>query len=321
MADAVRAGRMSRREGGPVRVGVDRLLAGQRFGRVAARSGAVRARAAVLLWHRIRPEGPQLHEVVRSVASDMFAAQLDVLDEIGEVVPLSDLEATRRSTRPRFALTFDDDDAGHVEYTLPILRERQFTATFFLSGRWREARGPYWWELLERRVRDDGLDVVAAAHGHPEAPDVPSLAAALTGTSEARQLAATSGTAGTEPMSAAQAGTLVTAGMEIGFHTIDHPSLPTLADQELAAAVSDGRDELADELRTTITRFAYPHGHVDDRVSDVVRAGNYRSAWTTSKRTVARGEDRMRLGRWDLSRLDATAFRLALVRGLARPGP
>lgn len=321
MADGVRADRTTRRQDGSVRAGVDRLLAGHRSGRVAARWGALRGRAVALLWHRIRPEGPYAHEAVRAVASDTFAAQLDVLGEIGDVVPLSDLEESRRSARPRFALTFDDDDVGHVEYTLPILQERQLTATFFLSGRWREARGPYWWELLERRVRDDGLAVVAAAYGRPEASDVPSLAAALTGTDEARQLAATTGTVGPESMSGPQARVLAAAGMEIGFHTLDHPSLPTLPDQELMAAVSDGRDELADELRTTITRFAYPHGHVDDRVSDAVRTGDYRSAWTTSKRMVAGGEDRMRLGRWDLSRLDAAAFRLALVRGLARPGP
>jgi peptidoglycan/xylan/chitin deacetylase (PgdA/CDA1 family) len=274
-----------------------------------------------LLWHRVRPEGPYAHEAVRAAASDTFAAQLDALVEIGEVVPLSDLEKPRRAARARFALTFDDDDAGHVDYTLPILQERQLTATFYLSGRWREARGPYWWELLERRVRDHGFDAVAAAHGRPEAIDVPSLAALLTGTDQARQLAAAAPTAGPAPMSVAQAEALVAAGMEIGFHTVEHPSLPALSDRELAAAVLEGRDELADELGTAITRFAYPHGHVDDRVSNVVRAGDYRSAWTTSKRTVMRGEDPMRLGRWDLSRLDATAFRLALVRGLARPGP
>lgn len=300
---------------------VDRVLARPVAGRVAARIGGVRGRGIALLWHRVRPEGAHPHEVVRGVATEAFAQQLDVLCRLGDIVPLEELERPRGRGRPRFALTFDDDDPGHAEHTLPLLAAHDLPATFFLSGRWRGGSGPYWWELLEAEVRTVGAPAVAVAYGLPPDTDPVRIAATLTGTSRADALARTSETAGRPPMDQPAAARLVAAGMEIGFHTRDHPSLPTLRDDELRAAVHVGRAELAAELGVLIVRFAYPHGHVDDRVAAAVRAQGYRSAWTTRKRTVSRGQDPMLLGRWDLGHLDIDGFRLAVLRALARPSP
>jgi peptidoglycan/xylan/chitin deacetylase (PgdA/CDA1 family) len=286
---------------------------------VALRIAAARGRGLALLWHRVRPAGPRDDEAVRAVATAALATQLDLLLEIGEVVPLAALEEAERSARPRFALTFDDDDAGHLEHTLPLLRERVLPATFFLSGRWQGDDGPYWWEVLEARVRDEGVAVVASSYGLPPDTTVERIAVALTGTRSAVELAAASRGAGSPPMSREQARALVEAGMEIGYHTRHHPSLPTLADDDLRDAVGEGRARLAAELETPVTTFAYPHGHVDDRVAAAVSAGGYRSAWTTSKRVAARGEDPMRLGRWDLGHRDLDTFRAAVLLGVARP--
>jgi peptidoglycan/xylan/chitin deacetylase (PgdA/CDA1 family) len=285
---------------------------------VALRVAAARGRGLALLWHRVRPTGPRDDEAVRAVATAALAAQLDLLLELGQVVPLPALEEAARSARPRFALTFDDDDAGHVEHTLPLLRERGLPATFFLSGRWQEDDGPYWWEVLEARVRAEGAPSVATSYGLPPDTTVERIAVALTGTRAAAELAAVNRGAGPSPMTLEQARALVDAGMEIGYHTRHHPSLPTLAAADLGDVVEEGRARLAAELDTPVTTFAYPHGHADDRVAAAVSAGGYRSAWTTSKRVAARGEDPMRLGRWDLGHRDLDAFRSAVLLGLAR---
>jgi peptidoglycan/xylan/chitin deacetylase (PgdA/CDA1 family) len=297
----------------------DRLLSVPPAGRMAGVLGAARGRGIALLWHRIRPEGPRPHEAVRSVSCEDFARQLDILLQLGDIVPLRDLERPRRAGRPRFALTFDDDDAGHVEHTLPLLRDRGLVASFFLSGRWRDGLGPYWWEHLEARVRDEGLGRVATSLGVPPETDVARLAAVLTATPQTTDVCSDGSTPGPSPMSLPEARTLVAAGMEIGFHTVHHPSLPTLRAGALRAAVFDGRDELAAELGTSVMRFAYPHGHVDERVAAAVRAAGYRSAWTTSKRVIDGGADLMRMGRWDLGHLGIDAFRAAILRGLVRP--
>ena len=299
----------------------DRMLRHRSVERLAYRSGAYRGRGIALLWHRIRPGGPSPDEVVRSVSTSTFASQLAALEELGEIVPLRELEDHRRSARPRFALSFDDDDPGHAEHTLPLLVSRGLPATFFLSGRWRHAQGPYWWEVLEDRIRERGAAAVALDHGLSHHADAPAIAAALTGTSRAEDLARTTPRQRHATMTAEHAAALVAAGMEIGFHTLHHPSLPTLDDGQVRSAVTDGRDALAAELATPIVRFAYPHGHADAQVAATVGVSGYRSAWTTTKRVTCRGDDPMLRGRWDLGHRDAEAFRAALVRGLARPRP
>jgi peptidoglycan/xylan/chitin deacetylase (PgdA/CDA1 family) len=300
---------------------VDRALRRPAAVRAAALLGAFRGRGLALLWHRVGPTGPRPGEAVRTVANDEFATQLDLLATLGDVVPLAELERPGRTNRPRFALTFDDDDAGHVHHTLPLLLDRGLPATFFLSGRWLTGDGPYWWEVLEARIRVEGIPAVASSYGLPSDVGAPRIAAELTGTTEAAALAEVAVASAPPPMSRSDALQLVDAGMEIGFHTRHHPSLPTLRSSRLREALTAGRDELAADFGVAVDRFAYPHGHVDAAVAVATAAAGYRSAWTTAKRSVVRGCDPHQLGRWDLGHLDADAFRTALLRGLVRPEP
>lgn len=302
------------------RSAVDRILRNRALGSLACSVGAVRGRGIALLWHRIRPQGPQPTECVRAVSTSAFTDQLDLLQELGEVVPLAELESSGRQRRPRFALSFDDDDPGHVQCTLPILSERNLPATFFLSGRWIHREGPYWWEVLEARIRREGLGMVAEAYGLAPNIDAQEIARQLTGTSHAAELARDSSTSPLSVMERHHAQALVAAGMEIGFHTLHHQSLTSVDSSVAREAISVGRNELSDTLGTPIVRFAYPHGHTDRSVTDVVRSRGYASAWTTAKRAVTSGDDRMKRGRWDLGHLAPEMFRSTLIRGLARPG-
>lgn len=284
---------------------------------------ATRQRAIVLLWHRIAPDGPQPHEVVPTVAVARFREQLNLLQQLGSVVSLDACENSVASTdgRPMFALTFDDDDARHAQHVLPALVEMGLPATFFLSGRWLHDRGPYWWELLEEEIADVGLAAVAGRHGLPPDTSAPHLGRALTGTTAAAELADAARQATNPPMGPRDAAALVAAGMEIGFHTIDHDLLPGVPDPALEEAVTAGRDRLAAALGVSMDRFAYPHGGADDRTSVAVARAGYRSGWTTTKRTVRPSDQPMLRGRWDVGHQSLDRMGRLLLRGLARPGP
>ena len=56
--------------------------------------------------------------------------------------------------------------------------------------------------------------------------------------------------------------------MTIGFHTRRHDALLWLSDDELDAALRDGREELERIVGRTLDVIGYPHGHADDRVAD-----------------------------------------------------
>jgi peptidoglycan/xylan/chitin deacetylase (PgdA/CDA1 family) len=303
------------------RHGFDRVARNRRVERAACRSAAARGRGIVLLWHRIRDEGPNVTEPVRAVSTASFVEQLDVLMELGDVVSLAEMESSRPRRRPSFALTFDDDDPGHAETTLPILVARGLPATFFLSGRWREQHGPYWWEVLEARIRTEGPGRIAAEYGLNESSDAEEIARSLLGTSHAEELAEAAPKTPWPTMEAHHARALTAAGMEIGFHTVHHPSLASLDEESVKRAVSVGRSELSEELDTPVIRFAYPHGHTNRSVADAVRTEGYTSAWTTAKHVVSRRGDDMLNGRWDLGHRTTDVFRSVLVRGLARPRP
>lgn len=301
----------------------DRLLRSPLVRRAALRVGAARRRTIVLLWHRIAPEGPQPHEVVPTVRLDRFGDQLDLLQELGAIVPLAtcDDDGEYEDGRPRFALTFDDDDVRHARHVLPALIERNLTATFFLSGRWLHGHGPYWWELLEQEIVDEGIEAVARRHGLSPDVTAPRLGQVLTGSAAARELASRARLSGHPPMTAHDAAALVTAGMEIGFHTIDHDVLPDLAGQALVAAVTKGRDRLAASVGAPLERFAYPHGRVDPHTAAAVGRAGYRSAWTTTKQTVRPGDPPTLRGRWDVGHKALDEIHRILLRGLARPTP
>jgi peptidoglycan/xylan/chitin deacetylase (PgdA/CDA1 family) len=303
------------------RYGFDRVARNRTLERAACWSAAALGRGIALLWHRIRDQGPTATEPVRAVSTAAFVEQLDILLELGDVVSLVELESARRRRRPSFALTFDDDDPGHTETTLPILVARGLPATFFLSGRWRDQHGPYWWEVLEARIRTEGIESIASAYGLPESADAEEIARSIVGTVHASELAEAAHKTTWRTMEAHQARALAAAGMEIGFHTLHHPSLPGLDSAGVRGAVSGGRNELSDELETPIIRFAYPHGHTNRDVADAVKAEGYTSAWTTERHVVFRDGDQMLGGRWDLGHRTLDAFRSTLVRGLARPRP
>ena len=140
------------------------VLLGQRsIAAVGGRLAARRGRALALVYHRVRPQPVRTYEVVPCVPVEQFRGHVETLLAMGDIVPVDELIIARRSRRPRFALTFDDDYATHVRHVLPVLRGLSVPATFFLSGRALHGLGPYWWEVLEAWMRHDGTEQVAKA--------------------------------------------------------------------------------------------------------------------------------------------------------------
>ncbi|GJG86371.1 hypothetical protein tb265_15520 [Gemmatimonadetes bacterium T265] len=297
--------------------------------RGALRVAAARGRALVLLYHRVTPAGASPADVVPVVSTARFRAQLEALAAAGDVVPLAALDEpadTRR--RPRFALTFDDDEPAHVEHALPVLRALGLPATFFLMGRALHGLGPPWWVLLEREIARRGLRATADALG--VAAGTPGeLAAACEGTLLAERVArAFAPGEGASLLSAADVRALAAAGMEVGFHTLHHLVLTGLSAADARAALHDGRAALAAAAGAAVERVSYPHGCVDARVAALARDVGYQAAYRTGGRPVATPvgarADRWSLGRWEPGPLVPdtlvahAAFRLTLPAGAPR---
>ena len=74
-------------------------------------------------------------------------------------------------------------------------------------------------------------------------------------------------------------GQLASDGWEIGSHTVTHPRLPALDDQELARELGDSRHEVLARVGHCDT-IAYPYGAADRRVADAAAAAGYRNGLT-----------------------------------------
>lgn len=292
--------------------------AGLRAGIAAARR---RRRDLVLMYHRLAPGGARPHEVVPCVDPAIFRRQVQVLGDLGEIVPLRSLLQPRTASDPvRFALTFDDDYASHLRHASPVLREVGAPATCFLSGRQLAGAGAYWWEVLEACIEESGIAAVAAALGLSPGPPA-SLAAQAEGTQVSRRLAERGSTTPADHLSHAQIAQLSDAGWTVGFHTVDHEVLPRLDDAGVHAALRAGVSDLADAAGQPVDLLGYPHGKADARVARAARSAGFRAAWTGDALPMRHSDDPFLLGRYEPGPLEVDAFAAMVAIRLNRLAP
>jgi peptidoglycan/xylan/chitin deacetylase (PgdA/CDA1 family) len=295
-----------------------RALRASSVGEVVRRIGALRGRGLVLVYHRIDEDGRPAGQVVPSVPARVLGRQLDALEEVGEIVPLQTLLHERsRTARPRFAVTFDDDFATHVDHALPILRDRGVPATFFLSGRSLLGLGSYWFQMLEQLIDTRGMSEVSHLIGTrgegvqslvTACENDPSLQKAVE--DESHDVSLNLDRSGIEVLAAAD--------MAIGFHTLRHEVLTRLDDSALDAALAQGRKELETVVGHPLLHFAYPHGKADRRTANRIRDAGYEAAWTGRPCSMHPSDDPYLLGRWEPGRLEVDDFLVGVSVRLTR---
>jgi peptidoglycan/xylan/chitin deacetylase (PgdA/CDA1 family) len=288
--------------------------------RAALRLPRARGRALVLVYHRVAPDGPAPHEVVRSLPSALFARQLHTLRQIGEIVPLPQLPAAlTQGSGPYFAITFDDDHPGHRPHALAVLDAVGAHATFFLSGRAIHGIGPYWWSLVEESIRVRGIETTRDLLGLTSATTPADLAVALEGFPLIDELPRLLGGSLQPPMPVADIAALTRAGMTVGFHTLRHQVMTTLSAAARETALTEGRDALAAASGAPVDLLAYPHGLANADVAAAAERAGFRAAYAAGGRPISARSDRFLLGRWEPGFLEGEAFAAALTLRLLRP--
>lgn len=201
-----------------------------------------RSREAVFLcYHSIAERGaPYL-----ALAPELFERQLALLRRFGYrsggLADLRRLAGGERLRRPTAFLTFDDGFRDNFSVAQPLMAEYGFRPlVFVLPTLLGEGRGFEWPEM-------------AAAHA--ESPDV---LRSLTW-SEVERMAE--------------------RGAEFGSHTLSHPHLPELDDEQLAAELAESRRMLTERLGSC-EALAYPFGEWDARVARAAGAAGYEFAFS-----------------------------------------
>jgi peptidoglycan/xylan/chitin deacetylase (PgdA/CDA1 family) len=73
----------------------------------------------------------------------------------------------------------------------------------------------------------------------------------------------------------------ISAGHEIGSHTLSHPFLTQLSRVQAREEIAASRRKLEDLFGRSILHFCYPYGDCDDHVRELVREADYQTACTT----------------------------------------
>lgn len=304
-----------------------RLVRSRAIGRALRSLAARRCHGLVLVYHHIGAPVPERARILPSITVATLRAHLEALAGIVRLVTVGELlrvtsSGAASAGQPLVAVSFDDDLESHVTTALPELQRLGVPATFFLSGRALHDRGPYWFQRLEAWLAVDGLADVAGRLGVTAAtPEALLLACEGNAALRAAVVEAT-GPLGTLPvLGRAGIEALVTSGMEVGFHTLDHPPLPDLDDPGLARALALGRDTLAGVAGRPVHLLAYPHGRADRRCAAAARAAGYAAALTGRASPIRAGDDPFLLGRWEPGELTADDLVARLAVRLHRGAP
>jgi peptidoglycan/xylan/chitin deacetylase (PgdA/CDA1 family)/SAM-dependent methyltransferase len=297
------------------------------------RPARARARGVVLLYHRI-DDTPDVHGL--GVPAAAFDAQLQWLRAECHIMPLDELLSTPCEQLPdrAVALTFDDGYEDSLRVAAPLLQRHQAPAAFFLTSRWLEDCGEYWWDTLERVLLATPaipatLDIKIAGARAPFATASPEqrlaahwrLHAALVHASlEERERAvdllrvwAGGGAPRVRPMMADGVRQLATLpGVTIGAHTVNHLALP-----DLRSAVLFELTECQADLRRVTGRpidlFAYPYGAVDRECAAAVRR-LWRWGLSCDDRVLGDSFDAARVPRLDVKAWETADFASRVCR-------
>ncbi|MFW6253359.1 MAG: polysaccharide deacetylase family protein [Chitinivibrionales bacterium] len=106
------------------------------------------------------------------------------------------------------------------------------------------------------------------------------------------------------------------AGIEFGSHTVSHPILSHLTDEQIDQEVADSKREIETQIDTPVESFAYPNGRLcdfDERVIGALKNHGYKSAVTTCDSANDATVDPFVLSRESVWEMDANRLFIRMV--------
>jgi len=299
-----------------------------------------RRKLSILIYHRVLKEPDFMRPDETDVQT--FGWQMELLAHYFNVLPLAEaLERMRHGNLPPRAVcvTFDDGYADNATLALPILERWNLPATFFIATGFLDG-GRMWNDTVLESVRVlDGecLDLSAIGQGVHSVGTPEDKARAgyellkglkhLPANQRAEFVDHIASLAGSLPndlmMSSAQVKTMHDRGMEIGGHTVSHPILANLSEDEARREVAEGKARLEAIIEEKVRFFAYPNGKpVNDYKPGqigIVRDLGFQAAVSTTWGVADSESDIWQLPRftpWDRS---PVKFMARLIAGYRRP--
>ncbi len=238
----------------------------------------------VLNYHRIGDHRQSLFDWnLWSATPEAFDQQVQYLSKNFDVVTPNDLSDVFKSRRGRHVLiTFDDGYRDNYEFAFPILKSYGVSGTFFLATSFLDQPSIPWWDEIAWMVRNsENNSIDLSQWSHEKIPfDKPDCSKAiyqllkiyksLNGSQTADFLEAVSqqtksgrcpdSLAGDLWMTWDMVREMAENGMSFGGHTVNHPVLSSLEEDQQEAEILNSGKRIEKEISKFPVAFSYPVG-------------------------------------------------------------
>lgn len=263
----------------------------------------------VFNYHRLGNESKTLFDrALYSAGQDEFDRQVRFLKTNFDVVRVDDLEQVRRRPGRAVMITFDDGYRDNYELALPVLKQQQVPATFFITSGFIDGGPVAWWDEIAWMIRSSTrLEVPSVMESCPSfslrdeasrEQAIKSLLRFYKGLpldqtrTFIEQLALHSGS-GRCPITLARdvwmswdmIRELDRAGLDIGGHTVSHPVLARTSAEMQRQEIFGSKRRIEAEIGHSISAFSYPVGQPDSFTQEtqlLLREAGYRWAFSFS---------------------------------------
>jgi peptidoglycan/xylan/chitin deacetylase (PgdA/CDA1 family) len=293
----------------------------------------------VLMYHRVAPT--PFDHLGMVISPEHFGQQLDVLSRVTDIVPLAELEDHRRPGRnqlPRAAITFDDGYADNLLYAEPLLARFAAPCTVFIATSLVGQPDPFWWDVLAaivfgnhplpRELRiligPDELHVhVRSADRRPLFHHLRSRLKVVGHNERLAALAKLRDWAGVppaldpiaRPMTRDELCRLHSSKfVEIGAHTRNHPSLPSLPAKDQLDEIAGSKKDCEQMLDFSPSSFAYPYGDFGAETPGIVANAGFVRAYSTRQELNFLGTDPLLIPRFGVADWPGKSFERQLRR-------
>ena len=105
--------------------------------------------------------------------------------------------------------------------------------------------------------------------------------------------------------------------IELGAHTVTHPSLNVISIAQQIEEISGSKTELENIIGRPVSSFSYPHGEYSVDTKELVQRAGFQCASTTKFKCVMRGADPFQLPRFQVDDWNGDEFLRRLARWYA----
>lgn len=284
---------------------------------------ANRGNLCVLMYHRFSRAADE-----HKISAAEFTAHLDYLKKNHRVLSLSEaikyLKDDERLPPNAAVITIDDGYADAYEIAFPLLKKFDLPATLYAVTDFLDGKIWLWTDLMRYvllETKDDFVQLTFANDDKIEAQlasEVQKMETASRINSRLKKLPNEEKdlkikeiaeslkvqipdvpTDDFAPISWAQARAMDAGKLSVESHTVTHPILTNINENELAYELQISKTRLESQLNREVKNFCYPNGNLNAAVQTAVENAGYASAVTTNYGFNEKKTDQFALRRID----------------------